>query len=98
MVKITVVKTPVFEELTSVIIDPRYLPFNECKEFNIGQTFICDGNKPNNFCESAWKDIKSDIDMIENGETPEIKINEPNTTYASCTEGFRTVIFKIEKI
>lgn len=98
MVKITVVKKALFEDLATVINDPRYLPFTECQDFELGQEFICDGNKPEGFCDAAWNDIKADVFMIEAGGLPEIKIKEPNTTYASCTEGYRTAIFKIEKI
>jgi uncharacterized repeat protein (TIGR04076 family) len=98
MVRITVVKKPVFEDLISVIEDSRYLPFSECKEFELGQEFIYKESKPDGFCDAAWEDIKRDVLMIEAGDSPEIKLKEPNTTYASCTEGFRTVIFKIEKM
>jgi uncharacterized repeat protein (TIGR04076 family) len=99
MIKITVVKTSIFQEL----VDGEKAAlggFNKCARFYEGQEIELESisKMPEEFCSWAWADIQRDLAMIEYGATPEPKLTNPNSIYSCCSEGLRPVVFKIEKI
>jgi uncharacterized repeat protein (TIGR04076 family) len=63
-----------------------------CNRFQDGQEFNIDSpwTKPEGFCEWAWADIRTYIHLVETGKF--------ETFVCCCTDGFRPVFFKIERI
>jgi uncharacterized repeat protein (TIGR04076 family) len=63
------------------------------------QEFIFDGyNYPEGFCSWAWADIQRDAALLANADANPYWLNQKGTTITCCTDGFRPVIFKIERI
>lgn len=97
-VKITVLKRMFNADLVSEYLetDPGYGPCDQVRE---GQEFFVESpwSKPQGMCTWAWADIRNDITLIASGANPHwIKL--PGTVIASCSDCFRPVIFKIERI
>lgn len=97
--KITVLKTLYHEDLAKEYLLPeKRESYKSCYRHSIGQEFIIDSfNKPDNFCSWAWADIHREIISIMcNADFPaSIK---PGLIIASCTDGLRPVIFKLERM
>ena len=56
-----------------------------------------DGEKPEGFCSEAYADIREDImHLFFEGDFPRLK--KKGTMIASCSDGFRPVIFLLERI
>ncbi len=73
--------------------------FGVCNLFREGQEFIVRDpfRLPEGFCEWAWGDIRHHILMVSGGA--DMAWMKPrNTLIAGCTDWFRPVIFKIERI
>ena len=73
--------------------------FGVCNLFREGQEFIVKDpfRLPEGFCEWAWGDIRHHILMVSGGA--DMAWMKPrNTLIAGCTDWFRPVIFKIERI
>jgi len=70
----------------------------ECDLFKIGEEFIVkDLQMPKGFCSWAWADIQRDVIVLAlGGNFPWVK--EEGVMISSCTDGFRQVIFKLERI
>ncbi len=52
---------------------------------------------PEGFCSWAWADIQRDVTMLRYGaDPPWIRI--AGTAIASCTDGRKPVVFKIERV
>jgi uncharacterized repeat protein (TIGR04076 family) len=69
----------------------------QCERFEVGQEFIMDLSCPPGFCSWAFADIQRDIiHILMGGDYPWVE--EKGTAIACCTDGFRPVIFKIERI
>ena len=70
-----------------------------CNKMDDGQEFMIDNpyEMPQGICASAWADIRPYIISIASGGTFKFMKDE-NTILASCTDLFRPVIFKIERI
>jgi len=52
---------------------------------------------PDDFCASAWADIRKDILIVAlGGDMPGIR--QRGTLIAGCTDWFRPVIFKLERM
>ena len=64
----------------------------KCDIFKEGQEFIIDSpwSAPNGFCHWAWADIRTFIHLVQEGRY--------ETFVSCCTDGFRPVFFKIERI
>ena len=69
-----------------------------CDVVKDGQEFIVDNhNCPPGFCNWAYADIQRDlVHILYGGYFPWMK--EKGVAIACCTDGFRPVIFKIERI
>jgi uncharacterized repeat protein (TIGR04076 family) len=71
----------------------------ECNRFEVGQEFVVDSHKcPPGFCNWAYADIQRDlVHILFTGATiPWMK--EKGVSISCCTDGFRPVIFKLERI
>ena len=97
-VKITVVKTLD----TNEIHGGAYLGCSQdlppkCPVFTEGQEFIVTHDIPKRFCQGAWDDIFRFIDVLRfGGDFP--WINEQGRYLACCTDGFRPVVFLIQRL
>ena len=75
---------------------------DDCSLFTVGQEFIIDDNSvvgkiPEGFCTWAWNDLFGVLTHLRlGGDFP--WMNEEGVTVACCTDGFRPVIFKLERI
>ncbi len=96
--KVTVLKRECNMELVnSYVKSPEN--FSICEKVKDNQEFIVSNpyEMPEGLCAYAWADIRPQILAIASGSTFEF-LKEKNTSLATCTDLFRPVIFKIEKI
>jgi len=98
-VKITVVKklsrSELFDEKIRNLVDSA----DNCQVVEETQEFIVgdDGLMPEGFCGSAWNDIYRKYRHLSlSGDFPWVK--KKGTIVTCCTDGFRPVIFKLERI
>ena len=97
-IKITVLKKlnpkDIFGE---EIKNPEGKVIPTCSAFEEGQEFLVEKlNKPDKFCGWAWRDIYKDVSVLNfGGDFPWTESNEAVTC---CTDGYRPVIFKIERV
>lgn len=70
-----------------------------CSIFSEGQDFIVDSfQKPSDFCDWAWMDIQRIVfAFLFDGNLGHFSPN-PKEFIACCTDAFRPVSFKIEKM
>ncbi|MFX1284202.1 MAG: TIGR04076 family protein [Promethearchaeota archaeon] len=100
--KITVLKRTINQDLIDEYIDEQYRShMKPCDKFKDNQEFVLEGDAvsrpPNDFCAWAWADIRKDILMIALGsDMPGLK--QRGTVITGCTDWFRPVIFKVERI
>ena len=87
--KITVMKKTIHQDLYK---DVRGREGKVCGLFEEGQEFILTSpyKPPEGFCQWAWADIRQYILAAWNGSD--------YATVACCTDGFRPVFFKVERI
>ncbi len=96
--KITVVKRGFNKEIVdSYVKNPER--FSVCDRVEDGQEYIVTNpyEMPEGICPSAWADIRPYILAISAGGTFGMMKDE-NSALATCTDLFRPVIFKIERI
>ena len=97
--KITVVKRLNFDEIhadtdlgCSATLDAV------CPMFAEGQTFVVDmTGVPEGFCPAAVGDIFRFISGLRSGANYPW-MNEPGKVLACCTDGFRPVVFRLERV
>lgn len=97
--KVTVLKCTVDQELVDEYLVGEYQDLKPCEIFEEGQEFVLDlmQEVPEDFCTWAWADIRNDIIAIASGaDMPGIK--HPGTAIAVCSDWFRPVYFKIERL
>ncbi len=96
--RITVVK-----KMHNIEIAEEYLSNPErmtrCNKVEVGQTFEVFNpfEMPEGLCPSAWADIRPFIIAIASGGSFKFMKDE-NSILSSCTDLFRPVIFKIERV
>ena len=98
--KITVLKRTINKDLIEEYIEDKYKEMELCEIFKDGQEFIIDPNLakvPDGFCDWAWADIRKDIVIIASGGDI-IGMKNKGTVITSCSDWFRPVIFKVERI
>ena len=98
--KITILKTTLNEDLIDEFITDEYKKLGFCEVFEEGQEFIIDptiATVPKNFCDWAWADIRKDIILIASGGNLGW-FKQPGINIVTCTDSFRPVYFKIERI
>jgi uncharacterized repeat protein (TIGR04076 family) len=96
--KITVVKRLVNQDLADEYLDLAG-GFEACERFSDGQEIVVEHpfSMPEDFCPWAWADIRGDIMTVAaGGDLPWIK--QRGTVIAGCTDWFRPVIFKVERV
>ncbi len=96
--KITVVKRGCNMELVnSYVKSPEN--FSICNRVEDNQEFIISNpyEMPEGICAHAWADIRPQILSIASGGTFDF-LKEKNIAVAACTDLFRPVIFKIERM
>lgn len=96
--KVTVVKRMLNQDLVDeYLAKPEWMKV--CDKIADGQEFVVENpyEKPEGMCASAWADIRTYIIAIASGGRFKFMRNE-NTILASCTDLFRPVIFKIERM
>ena len=99
--KITVLKRTLNQDFVERFLESEYCNISLCECFEEGQEFEVDLSQlPNDFeknCPHAWLDICKDVSMIAYGANiPGYR--EKGTIISSCTDWFRPVLFKIERV
>ena len=76
------------------LADPR------CDKFEDGQEFVIDdlAASPEGFCVWAWSDLHKEILALATGGDMRPWVKHPGTAIACCTDAFRPVVFKLERI
>jgi uncharacterized repeat protein (TIGR04076 family) len=96
-VRITVLKVETNPDLIE-----KYSVFGKepykCNRFEEGQVFVTkSGRVPEGFCSWAWADIQRDVEILAFGANyPSTK--EKGTVIVCCTDAYRPVTFKLERI
>jgi uncharacterized repeat protein (TIGR04076 family) len=98
--KITVIKKTINPELAKQYCVDKV---STCPCFQEGQEIICGLNKPDNFCDWAWRDIHPMVAVLLTGGNFsrgmfEGWMKDEKTMIGCCTDGIRPVNFRIEKI
>ncbi|MBO3803294.1 MAG: TIGR04076 family protein [Candidatus Brockarchaeota archaeon] len=94
-VKITVVKKLANRDLADEYGNDVKLP---CDSFDVGDEFVVkDLRMPEGFCSWAWADIQRDVAVLALGGSFDW-VRKVGTGIACCTDGFRPVVFKLERI
>ena len=92
-VKITVMKRLLHKELLEEYCESIWEPCERLKE---GQEFVSEGvNMPAGFCSWAWTDIQKYVMTLARGGN--FRGVKPGMFITCCTDGFRPVIFKLER-
>ena len=97
--RVTVLKRTINQDLINEYLDDELRDIGPCECFRDGQEIIIDDHSavPENFCASAWADIRKDILTIAiGGNMPGIR--QHGTLITGCTDRFRPVIFKVERM
>lgn len=98
-VKITILKKLYQEDLVDEYLLPEKKEgYPPCYRFEAGDTFVVNGfEMPEGFCPWAWADIHREVIAVKcNANFPASK--DPGCIIASCTDGLRPVIFKVERL
>jgi uncharacterized repeat protein (TIGR04076 family) len=97
--KITVLKRTIDQDLIDAYLDDEYQDIGPCELFKEGQEFLIKDYSvvPDGFCASAWADIRKEILMVALGAVMP-GIRQRGTLIAGCTDWFRPVIFKLERM
>lgn len=98
--KITVIKRTINRDLLEEYIEDKFKDMKLCERFKDGQEIIIDPNLaqvPEGFCHWAWADIRHDIITIASGGNI-IGMKQEGVTITGCSDWFRPVIFKIERL
>ena len=100
--RITVLKRLAHQDLIDEYMGDEYKARDlaPCPNFEDGQTFVCDspGVPPEDFCAWAWSNIHKEIVAIMSGGSFTPWVNQEGVAIACCTDGFRPVVFKIERV
>ena len=93
-IRITVLKRSVHDKLLADYADSIWAPCERLKE---GQEFISQSvNMPQDFCSWAWADIQKYVMTLSRGGN--FRGVKPGIFISCCTDGFRPVIFKLERL
>lgn len=102
-VKITVLKClahpDLVEEYMGDEVKEARLASPSCGVLKEGQEFLLSDASvvPEDFCAWAWADIHREILAISGGSHLGPWLKRPGLAIACCTDGFRPVVFKIER-
>jgi uncharacterized repeat protein (TIGR04076 family) len=97
--KVTVLRRGLDRELIAEFISDEYAEMGRCEALRDGQEFIVEqvDRPPDGLCPWAWADIRHVIARVAaGGDLPGMR--RQGVEIAGCTDWFRPVIFKIERI
>lgn len=97
--KITVIKRTLNQDIIDRYMNAGTKNSGLCSVFREDDEFLVysEFHMPENFCHWAWADIRKDIIAIINGvQYP--WFNQKGFTISGCTDWFKPVLFKIEKL
>jgi uncharacterized repeat protein (TIGR04076 family) len=98
--KITILKRTIHQDLIDEYLEEDVTEqMTPCEIFRDGQEFVIEDPSapPEGFCPWAWADIRGSIMAVTLGaDFPGQK--QPDVTIACCTDGYRPVIFKVERV
>jgi len=93
-VRIVVLKRTLSDGLVGEYTDYQW---EACERLAEGQEFISEGaNMPGGFCSWAWSDIQKYVLTLARGGN--LVGPRPGRFVTCCTDGFRPVIFGLERI
>ena len=93
-VKITVLKKSFNQEFVDEYTTGEWTP---CSRLKSGREFICRGlHMPEGFCSWAWADIMGCVMTLARGGN--FLGTKPGIFVTNCTDGFRPVSFKLERM
>ena len=98
--RITVVKKLVNHDLISELATAEFQENSTegCDRFQIGETFDVGWDEiPKGFCTWAWADIQRDVSSMLMGADAHWVVSK-GTIITCCTDGFRPVVFKVERL
>ncbi|MCJ7635683.1 TIGR04076 family protein [Candidatus Bathyarchaeota archaeon] len=100
-VKVTVIRKMRIEDVYGKTLPKVSKDFKSpCQlQFKEGDAFIFEKGKPvpEGFCSWAYADMQRDIvHLLFDGNFPWME--EKGVTYATCTDGLRPVVFRLERI
>lgn len=97
--RITVLQRSVNKSLIDAYMDEKMRSYSVCSKLKDGEQFLVTSEfeMPSGFCPWAWADIRKDILSIIHGASYDW-YKEKNMTIAGCTDWFKPVLFKIEKL
>ena len=94
------VKITVLEKSFNKDFIEKYMDLNDqkpCEIFDEGQEFISKNvEMPSGFCSWAWADIQKYVMALSRGA--KFVGVKPGLFVTCCTDGFRPVIFKLERL
>lgn len=94
-IKITVIRKADYKDLQSVYENP----IEHTCDVQEGQTWLSNnGERPEDFCDSAWETLKPFVQALARGEGNFYDgwMRNPYSALLSCNDGFRPVSFLIE--
>ncbi len=97
MIKITVLKRHVHTDL----IEKYENPSKGGCDMTIGDVYYSkDGNKPEGFCNNAWKSVGPYVKRLYDGEDNFFDgwMKDKKSAMVSCDDGFRPVSFYVEVV
>lgn len=93
-IKITVLRRTLNEDFLRDYADSLWEP---CERFAEGQEFISRGlDMPEGFCSWAWCDVQKCVMTLARGGN--FRGVPPGVFVTCCTDGYRPVFFKIERV
>ncbi len=97
--KVTVIKRSLNQDIIDIYMTEKMKTSNLCSKFKEGDEFFVysEFDMPPDFCHWAWADIRNDIMAIVNG-AQFTWFKEKGMTISGCTDWFKPVLFKIEKL
>ena len=94
-VKITAVRKTCYPDL----MEKYENPIEHACNVEEGMVWICqEGEKPEDFCDSAWDSISAFVKALARGEGNFYDgwMKNPSSAMISCNDGFRPVSFYLE--
>lgn len=96
-VRITVLKKTFNQEFVDAYTEGvAWKPEGCCHAFAVGHEWISDGHMPEGFSDWAWTDIQKYVMVLARGGN--MNGVKPGIFVTCCTDGFRPVFYKLERI
>ena len=96
-VRITAIRQTVYQDLMAQYENP----IEHACDVREGDSWICvDGQKPENFCDSAWDSMYFFVQTLAagGGNFYDGWMKDPHSAMISCNDGFRPVSFYLETV